>query len=186
MRTNKPTKLDLLAVHEAGHAVLCAALGAPPDLVRLDLERGSGQVSGPGFQFGDSPLTLRLELVVLAAGGAAERRLLEGAQAGDDEDLRKMRREAQRLHGTVAVGPVIEDEIAAAGAVADALVERHWDEILDTADFLLRFTRKLGRTTKAPVTAMMKLYEVSLPPSLRGADYFTPANARHPFDVDAK
>jgi ATP-dependent Zn protease len=103
-----PEKLHLLAVHEAGHALLCHLTGRHRP---MEIELGAAQgVVRTQANHGDPlyPADILAELVVLMAGRAAERVLIgqpsTGAGGGEHSDLARATHLALAVDGMLGLG----------------------------------------------------------------------------------
>jgi len=127
---------DRTAIHEAGHAVIGALLGASPQsisLVPIDGTMTGGRVE-LRFRSAANADDIRKQITVHLAGVSAER-IATGEPfqpLGGDSDFAW--RLSQRLHGIEAHEDVLQAEIDDGLERAEALLRKHWPTVIRLAE----------------------------------------------------
>ncbi len=110
-----------VAVHEAGHAVVLAALGKAGEISRVSVV-ATGRAAGRVSLTGDedkvvlSRTQLESQLVVLLAGTAAEQLLLGEGSTGSEDDLERASALSRDLVGRYGLSPLGRLRLLAAGS----------------------------------------------------------------------
>lgn len=120
----RPPSLLRVCIHEAGHAVVQLAIGAPADVfaIRVRQEEESREWEGIVRQFGSAPKLAEVEIKIRLAGPIAEARRFRACTGGYHDDMRHVSERA-RKDGLAGA------DVRRLFAETEALVEREWDNV---------------------------------------------------------